>query len=229
MRPSLNLTVLLQIACTALYLQHKTENSGRRTSIRSEQHATRQSLNVDLPAHIPPRPTPWWTLPNTNNGEMNALTGQQLHPFDDGDDGFSNDYDTDKTDSSRFCHIKRCQSSGNSDKHRCGQHARCLRNYCQCDFGWKPGSDTPTARGWTGLEALTVWIDAYVAGCTERCDNLSCLEVPQTKDCFANQIAYKNDNIDGATHTQMSLEDLAVDSLHLGAIKAPVPGAGDRT
>jgi hypothetical protein len=76
-------------------------------------------------------------------------------------------------------------------------------------------------RGWSGLEALTVWVDAYTAGCTERCDSLACSEVPQIKGCFEGRYGDE-----GEGKGQADQKDLTMDDLHLGAIKAPAADEG---
>lgn len=80
-------------------------------------------------------------------------------------------------------------------------------------------------RGWSGLEALTVWVDAYTAGCTGRCYSLACLEVPQVRGCFDGSMIY-SDKDKGEGKSMTDQEGLTTDDLHLGAIKAPVADAG---
>jgi hypothetical protein len=82
-------------------------------------------------------------------------------------------------------------------------------------------------RGWSGLEALTVWVDAYTVGCTERCDSLACSEVPQIRGCFDGSTIHSDED-KGKGKSQTDQGDLTTDDLHLGAIKAPAadPGTG---
>lgn len=167
---------------------------------------------------------PWWKLPTTNNGEMNALTGQQFYPSDD-DVSSSGNEAPNNPPKNPICPINRCHSSGVLNKHYCGEHARCLNGFCQCDFGWKPAGDTPVARGWSGLEALTVRVDVYTAGCTKRCKSLSCSEVSQLKGCFDRGISH-SDSVQNGEQMQTDQNALATDGLHLGAVKAPAVDAG---
>lgn len=83
-------------------------------------------------------------------------------------------------------------------------------------------------RGRSDLEALTVWADAYTAGCTERCDSWKCSEVPQIKGYFDGSMIY-SDKDEGKGRSQTDQEGLAPEDLHLGAIKAPAAddGIGD--
>ena len=224
MKLSLALLAVLQLS-HALHVRHEADKSGIQELKRTTQNAASNDITGTLSVEDgnvqkPKKTIPWWKLPNTSNGEMNALTGQQFYPFDD--ENNSNDDSASTTAGNDICPISQCQGSEVLNKFYCGQHARCLRSYCQCDFGWKPASNTPMARGWTGLEALTVWVDAYDAGCTERCDSLSCSEVPQVKGCLDDQVTH-DDNNDG---DNLGQEGLATDGLHLGAIKAPGADAG---
>lgn len=203
---------LLLTILTLLHLSHAL-HAQRRTEVTTTQILKRQGM------------TPWWKLPNTDNGESYALTGQQYGPFDDYDDSTSsssNTYGASTPADTRVCTINQCQNSGVLNKQYCGEHARCLNNRCQCNLGWKPDEYTQVARGWIGLEALTVWIDANTAGCTERCDSLSCSEVPQKKGCFDGGVKHE-DNVGQGQGFQGGL---ATDSLHLGAVKAPGADAG---
>lgn len=175
----------------------------------------------------PKEPIPWWKLPNTNNGEMNALTGQQWYPFDDGDENAGDV--TASTTTAGVCPLSQCQSSGNLGNANCGPNARCIKSYCQCNLGWKPASNKQMVRGWNGLEALTVWAKTTDTGCTALCDTLSCSEVPQVKECFGGPVTTDNDK----SESNEGSEQLATDGLHLGAIKAPgsddIGGAGMAT
>ncbi|KAH6614923.1 hypothetical protein C7974DRAFT_56132 [Boeremia exigua] len=215
---SVTLFALVQLS-RASQLGDEPEYFSRRQVRRTTQSSGLHDLSARLATGEPKKIPPWWQRPNTDNGEMNALTGQQLYPSGDENGDYSNDKEGSSTGGS-VCRIKQCQSSGVLSKYHCGQHARCLRDYCQCDFGWKPVNDTPTARGWSGLEALTVWVDAQNLGCTERCNSLSCVEVPQITGCFDSQVTHESKNYDGSTQDP-STEGLATDFLDLGAIKAP--------
>lgn len=230
MKLLLTLLAFLQLSHT-LHVNVEARNARLKELKRTTQDPTLDDLaglsaENSISAQKPKKPIPWWKLPNTDNGEMNALTGQQFYPFgDDDDNNNSDDTETtaDTTSGKGICPINQCQSSGILAKDYCGPHARCLNGYCQCNFGWKPASNIPMARGWTGLEVLTVRVDmAYQTGCTVRCDSLSCSEVPQVKGCFDEQVKHdKDDSLDAGGH-----QELATDGLHLGAIKAPGADVG---
>lgn len=234
MRSLVTLLAFFELSCVALHVRQTAEEPNKQERNRLEQDAVSIDNTIAVSSvQIPPKRVPWWKLPNTNNGEMNALTGQQLRPFpdDDGDDNDDDteqisDYSADNDDNNGSCRIKPCQGSGTLNKPYCGPHARCLQGYCRCDVGWKPAGNSAKARGWTGLEALTVWADGYDAGCTQRCDSLSCAEVPQLEGCFVHrgtthQNQNQNQNNEGSIKDQADEGDLATDTLHLGAIKAP--------
>jgi hypothetical protein len=171
------------------------------------------------------KPLPWWKLPNTDNGEMNAISWSQFLPIDSNDNSDSQSTNVGIEAGNSVCPVNQCKSSGVLGKYYCGANARCLNSYCQCNFGWKPAKGTPTSRGWSGLEALTVWVDDHRSGCTERCDSLSCSEVPQVQGCFDHDVTHANKN-KGEVQNQEDSEDMATDGLHLGAIKAPGADAG---
>ncbi|KAF3043399.1 hypothetical protein E8E12_004880 [Didymella heteroderae] len=212
----------------ALHIHQGIYNAGSRQLKRTARDASNDFTDIlpteDPDSRKPKKPLPWWKLPNTDNGEMNAISWSQFLPFDSNSDSNS-DRNSDSTGTgitagNSVCPVNQCKSSGVVGKHYCGANARCLNGYCQCDFGWKPASGTPTSRGWTGLEALTVWVDNNGSGCTERCDSLSCSEVSQVQGCFDQQAAL-SDKDEGKDQKQGDLGHLATDSLHLGAIKAP--------
>ena len=203
----------------ALHLGYKAELTKSHMNEAVRGFATEET---DLKR--PSRPMSRWKLPNTNNGETNALTGPQVHPFDDSASVSDND-GTGPLTSHFVCPISRCQGSWILDRSHCREHARCLSGLCQCNLGWKPVGSTSMIRGWSGLEALTVWVDAYTAGCTERCDSLACSEVPQIKGCFDGSMIY-SDKDKGEGKSMTDQEGLTTDDLHLGAIKAPVADAG---
>lgn len=173
----------------------------------------------------PKKPLPWWKLPNTDNGEMNAISWSQFLPFDNDDDSATNNEDAGITVGNSVCPVNQCKSSGVLEKYYCGANARCINSYCQCNFGWKPASGVPTSRGWSGLEALTVWVDDHSSGCTERCDSLSCPEVAQVHGCFDQHVPHA-DNNDKGDPDQNDQESLETDFLYLGAIKAPGADTG---
>lgn len=207
----------------ALHLGHKTEVTKSHMN-----EAVRGFAAEETDLKRPSRPISWWKLPNTNNGETNALMGPQVHSFDDSASVSAND-GTGPLTSHFVCPLSRYQSNGFLDRFHCGEHARCLSGLCQCNLGWKPVGSTSMARGWSGLEALTVWVDAYTAGCTGRCYSLACLEVPQVRGCFDGSMIYSDKDKDkdkGEGKGQADQEGLATDDLHLGAIKAPVADAG---
>jgi hypothetical protein len=211
----------------ALHFGHKTKDTTRHMLKHVPQNEAAQSpATTGTNLKRPSRPILWWKLPKTNNGEIDALTGQHFHPFDESANG-SDDDSTGPLNSHFICPINRCQSSGIFDMFHCGEHARCISSFCQCDLGWKPVGSTSMTQGWSGLEALTVWVDAYTAGCTERCDSLSCSEVPQIRGCFDGSKIYSDkdgDKGEGKGHADQ--KDLTTDVLHLGAIKAPAADAG---
>ena len=210
----------------ALHIRAAARNIPSRVTERSTQDASIDLTQSDTTnaanAKKPKKPIPWWRLPNTNNGEMNALTGQQFYPFDDEDDDYESNDDASNPSGDQVCPLTQCPTSGELNKDYCGPHARCLGGYCQCNLGWKPESGVATARGWTGLEALTVWADNTYTGCTARCNSLSCSEVLQVKGCFDGSVK----NNDNDVTNNMDQESLATDGLHLGAIKAPGADAG---
>lgn len=226
MKLSLTLLALLQFSY-ALHIGESPRITRSRQLKRTAQDEGSNGLTGILSldssnAKNQKTPIPWWKLPNTDNGEMNAISWSQFFPFDNSDADTS---ETGAIGEENVCPISQCQSSGVLGKHYCGQNARCLRNYCQCNLGWKPTSNLAMSRGWTGLEALTVWVSPYNSGCTERCDTLSCLEVQQVKGCFDQHITQDTKNA-GKNDSEGSQEDLATDGLHLGAIKAPGADAG---
>jgi hypothetical protein len=229
MKLTLALLALSQVS-HALHIVRESRTTGSRQLKRTAQDAT---LNDSTDASSTDasntrkskKPLPWWKLPNTENGEMNAISWTQFYPLDNEDGSSSSDTDTGITAGNSVCPVNQCQSSGVLGKYYCGENARCLSSYCQCNLGWKPASGVPMSRGWTGLEALTVWVDAYSSGCTERCDNLSCSEVPQVQGCFDQHVTH-SDNNKGKDQGQEDQQDLATDNLHLGAIKAPGADAG---
>lgn len=228
MKLSLAILVLLQLS-HALRNGQKTRITGSRQLKRTAQDAvpnepTDTLITDGSSAKKPKRPIPWWKLPNTDNGEMNAISWEQFYPFDN-DDSNSENADTGITADNSGCSINQCQSSGVLGKYYCGRNAKCLNSYCQCNLGWKPASDVPMSRGWSGLEALTVWVDSYNSGCTERCNSLSCSEVRQVKGCFDQHVMHDASDTED-NESQESQEDLATDGMHLGAIKAPGADAG---
>lgn len=212
----------------ALHIRDSTRTAVSQTLRRTAQDAVSNnfieaSSTDTVDTKKPKKPLPWWKLPNTENGEMNAISWTQYYPFNNDRKSSSDISETGIAAGNNVCPINRCQSSGLSGKFYCGQNARCIRDYCQCNLGWKPTSNVPLSRGWTGLEALTVWVDDHSSGCTKRCDSLSCSEVPQVKGCF-DQYATSAYNNEGSDQAQGDQEGLITDTLHLGAIKAP--GAG---
>jgi hypothetical protein len=225
----------MQFSFTLLAVLHLTHAlhirpEARNTRLKALERSTQDAASTDLiQSHTTDavstqkrkKPIPWWKLPNTDNGEMNALTGQQFYPFEDEDDNSGSSDDTDGTADTGICFLTQCENSGVLNKDYCGPHARCLEGYCRCNLGWKPESNVAAARGWTGLEALTVWADNTYTGCSVRCESLSCSEVPQVMGCFGvpAKDSEENDNAE-------SSKELATDSLQLGAIKAPGADAG---
>lgn len=173
----------------------------------------------------PKKPLPWWKLPNTDNGEMNAISWSQFLPIDTGDDSATNSEDTGIKAGNSVCPINQCKSGGVLEKYYCGANAGCINNYCRCNFGWKSASGVPTSRGWSGLEALTVWVDDHSSGCTERCDTLSCSEVAQVQGCFDQHVPHA-DNVNEGDQGRKDQGSVETDFLHLGAIKAPGVDAG---
>jgi hypothetical protein len=149
---------------------------------------------------------------------MNALTGQQLPPSDvvkgEGDGSIARYSNVDDVDD-YTCPISHCDRGPLASN--CGPHARCIKGYCQCNLGWKPESGMGMARGWSGLEALTVWSGAASDGCLVRCDSLKCSEVLQVKGCFDRRLKH-DDEDEGDFEGHDGLE---TDDLHLGAIQAP--------
>lgn len=231
MRLTVVVLALLQIA-HALHIKHAVHNAGSRQLRRTVQDAPTESTNIpttdDTLPKKPKKPLPWWKLPNTDNGEMNAISWSQFLPLDSDDDSDDNSDDNSESASvlpgtgagNSVCPVNQCNSSGVLGKYYCGANARCLNKYCQCNLGWKAASGISSSRGWSGLEALTVWVDDHSSGCTERCDSLSCSEVPQVVGCFGQHLAYPHNN-EVEDH-----ENLETNSLHLGAIKAPGADAG---
>ena len=205
----------------ALHLGHKTEITRRHM-----HDAARGLATTEIDLERPRRSISWWKLPNTNNRGIDVPKGQQIRPFDHNVSENNNDGPGLFT-SNLVCPISRCPSDKFLDKVHCGEHARCIGDLCQCDLGWKPIGSTSMTRGWSGLEALTVWADAYTAGCTERCDGLACSEVPQIRGCFDGSTIHSDKN-EGKEKSQTDQESPSTDDLHLGAIKAPAadPGTG---
>lgn len=213
----------------ALHIKQELRNTGSRQLKRTAESASNNfanSLPADDPdSKKPKKPLPWWKLPNTDNGEMNAISWSQFLPLDSNDESDSDSTNTGITAGNSVCPVNQCKSSGVLCNYCCGANARCLNSYCQCNFGWRPASGIPTSRGWIGLEALTVWVNGNSSGCTERCDSLSCSEVAQVQGCFDQNVGHANKN-EGGNEEQEDSEDLATDGLHLGAIKAPGADAG---
>lgn len=223
---------LLQIS-HALHIKQAVHNAVLQQLRRTAQDTSTDFANLpttgDPIPTKPKKPLPWWKLPNTDNGEMNAISWSQFLPLD-------SDVDSDDASSSastnigigagnNVCPVNQCKSSGALGKYYCGANARCLNSYCQCNFGWKPASGVPTSRGWSGLEALTVWVDDHSSGCTERCDSLPCSDVAQVPGCFDQHIA-QADKDEGKDQSQEDEGNLETNSLHLGAIKAPGADTG---
>lgn len=215
MKFPLSLLGILQIS-HALHISPGARSAKTNEIRHTTQNSNSNGFTGPLAAYVadtqdPKKPIPWWKFPNTDNGEMNALTGQQFGPFDDDDDG--TEETSTNTNAVGLCPLNQCHSNGVIGKTSCGPHARCIESYCQCNLGWKPTSDMQMVRGWTGLEALTVWTDVTDTGCAARCDTLSCSEVPQVKACFGGPTT--------SADSDNGNDQLATDNLHLGAIKAP--------
>lgn len=222
MKLSLTIFAILRLSC-ALRIRPEARHAGPRDIKRTAQDPQyNNNAHVSSQLGCGPQPSkkpiPWWKFPNTDNGEMNALTGQQLAPFLDSDD----DGDCKNVANSAVCPLSTCYTNNGLGGSQCGPRARCLKGYCQCNFGWKPAGNTQMTRGWTGLEALTVWTNTQSMGCTVRCSTLSCSEVPQVKGCFDDHVKHEEDD-NGDDQGQGGLE---TDGLHLGAIKAPGADAG---
>src|SRR5690242_5458859 len=109
MRSLVTLLAFFQLSCVALHIRQTAEEPNEQEQNRLEQDAVSIDIIAVSSVQVPPNRVPWWKLPNTNNGEMNALTGQQLRPFpdndnDDNDTEPSSDYGVDDNDSSSSCH-----------------------------------------------------------------------------------------------------------------------------
>lgn len=213
----------------ALHMKQADHNAGSRQLRRTAQDTSTDFTSIPATEDPVPgkskKPLPWWKLLNTDNGEMNAISWSQFLPLDSDDDSDSDSTYTGIGTGNSVCPINECKSSGVLGKYYCGANARCLNSYCQCNLGWKPASGVPTSRGWSGLEALTVWVDDQSPGCTERCDSLSCSEVAQVQGCFDQHVAHA-DKDEGRGQDQEDQGNLETNSLHLGAIKAPGADAG---
>lgn len=99
----------------------------------------------------------------------------------------------------------------------CGKNAKCVRDHCVCETGWKGATDS--VRGFEGLQAVTVWVDGRV-DCDVRCDGWGCEEVRQVEACFGVP----------SVSTPETAEATGVDDVETagsggGAVK--VPGAGE--
>ncbi|KAF1931044.1 uncharacterized protein M421DRAFT_364883 [Didymella exigua CBS 183.55] len=229
----MKLSLTLLGLCTSSHALHNRRSTRttdsqqlRRTVRDTVSDSLIEASSTDSPYPTKPKkPLPWWKLPNTENGEMNAISWTQYYPLNNDGESHSEEIGTGVSVGNNVCPINQCQSSGVLGQFYCGQNARCLQNYCQCNLGWKPANNVPVSRGWTGLEALTVWVEDYSSGCTERCNSLSCSEVPQVKGCFDQHVRHTY-NDEGSGQAQGGLEGLATDVLHLGAIKAPGADGG---
>ena len=113
-------------------------------------------------------------------------------PADDVNDEFANknetmdmntDADTDLySPSTSACPLGKCHSNPPLRPSPCGANAECVVDHCVCARGFK-GSKGSSVRGYSGLQALTVWVDAGI-DCSVSCDELSCAEVEQVDVCF---------------------------------------------
>ena len=93
------------------------------------------------------------------------------------------DPDTDLySPSTSACPLGKCRSNSPLGPWPCGANAECVVDHCVCARGFK-GSKGWSVRGYSGLQALTVWVDAGV-DCSVSCDELSCAEVEQVDVCF---------------------------------------------
>lgn len=95
-----------------------------------------------------------------------------------------------------MCPLTTCNATGGG--HRgCGKNARCVRDHCVCETGFKGG--VGSVRGFEDLQAVTVWVNGGV-DCNVRCDGLGCGEVAQVASCFekASEVGGV-DNVETAT------------------------------
>ncbi|CAA9958347.1 hypothetical protein PTMSG1_01908 [Pyrenophora teres f. maculata] len=136
-------------------------------------------------------------LPNFGEGEDcpdgwlecgNCPSDPQCWRYDDLADDKAENADEDEKmntepdpSSTSPCPLKKCHTNTPGSPSSCGANADCVVNHCVCARGFKGGRES--VRGYTDLQAVTVWVDTGV-DCDVRCDELSCAEVEQVDVCF---------------------------------------------
>jgi len=93
------------------------------------------------------------------------------------------------------CPLTKC-NAGSGKNRGCGENARCVRDHCVCETGFK--GSVGSVRGFDDLQAVTVWVSGGM-NCNVKCDTLSCGEVDQVDACFERASKVGVDNVETAT------------------------------
>ncbi|KAH9870740.1 hypothetical protein IAQ61_006218 [Plenodomus lingam] len=112
------------------------------------------------------------------------------------------------------CPLTTCSSAPGG----CGENAKCVRDHCVCETGWQGA--VGSVRGFEGLQAVTVWVDAQV-DCDVKCDGWGCTEVQQVGACFGMPSV-----LPVQTAPAAGVDDVETAETGGGAIKVPGAGAG---